>query len=379
MQPDAQGASVHAIVERHRAQPLAVASVRDFRLDAGEHVDPAEALSDPCWSPYCLDPETASVWLVALPSTEDAGAAPFLYAAQHRLAQRVLRVPFDAFLRVCHTLPDPARLLLIHTTGRSGSTLLTLSLGELEGVRTLSEPDVFTQGAMAGPAEGPQLRALLAAVYRGCLRLLCREPARLHVIKLRSIVVEHADLVGAGMPGVRRVFLYRDPVAVSRSTARILGRDPDHWRLDAAEVRGWRALAPLLPSSGLPVDAYTLYAALWAGPVAAYLRLQRPDAGWIGSLRYEALCADPVGTLRALLTACDCDVPLPGRPPEVFQRDAQQGSALEREHLHATRPDALRERVSSPGFADRVRAALRQLAPALPLDTDLPAGISPDA
>lgn len=374
-------ATVHAILDRRRTDPLAVASIDDFWLDAGEAADAERMLSDPACVPYCLDAEGSAVVLAELPPGESEAVAKsaFHYAGLYRQARRVVRVPLDAFLAFCRTMPDPERLLLIHTTGRSGSTLLTSALGERPDVRTLSEPDVFTQGAMAGPATDERLRATLAAVYRGCLRLLCRAPARLHVVKLRSIAIEHADLIGAGMSGVHRVFLYRDPVAVSRSTARILGRDPAEWVLDARDQRAWRALAPLLPSasqaSGL--DAYILYAALWAGPVRAYLRgSARAPSPWLGSLRYEDLCADPAGAIAALLSRCAPDIPPPTATPLAFARDAQRDSALDRARLAAVTPGALQARLAAPEFAERVLGALARVAPELSPDEVLPGRVS---
>ncbi|TXH77362.1 MAG: hypothetical protein E6Q88_01505 [Lysobacteraceae bacterium] len=366
--------SVHAILDRSRPQPLRVVSAQDFHLGPAEAADIAEALANPSCLPYCVDSEFAAMLLVEMPEGVDIENAPFLYAEQHRLARRVFRVPLDMLTRYCLALPDPERLLLIHSTGRCGSTLLTAALAELPEVRTLSEPDVFTQGAMTGPVHEQRTRATLAGVYRACLRLLCRASAPLHVIKLRSVAIEHADMIGAGMSGIRRLFLYRDAVAVAASTARILGRDPDDWILTAQELRSWRPLAPLLPcgDEGASVDAYTLYAALWAGPVAAFLRASATQNGWIGSLRYEDLCEDPPGALRALLLRCDAAVRFPTDLPTAFNRDAQRGSMLDRERVEASASERLRARVSGPAFAAAVVTALRRLAPDLPIDAPLP-------
>lgn len=383
-------ATAHAILDRRRIDPLAVASVEDFALAPGVPMDVESVLSDPAWVPYCLDAERAALVLVALaPGDVDAVArSAFHYIGLYRHARRVVRVPLDACLDFCRTLPDPERLLLIHTTGRSGSTLLTSALAECPGVCALSEPDVFTQGAMAGPPTDARLRVVLAAVYRACLRLLCRAPARLHVVKLRSIAIEHADLIGAGMSRVQRVFLYRDPVAVSRSTARILGHDPSRWVLDARAVRAWRALAPMLPTTASgEVDAYTLYASLWAGPVRAYLRGyaractagSSRSAQWLGSLRYEDLCADPVGCMAAMLSHCAPEVSPPVATPLAFADDAQRESALGREQLLAMTPPALQAQLADRAFAERLRAALAQLAPELSPDAPLPGRIWPDA
>lgn len=375
-------ATLHAIVGRRRTDPLAVASIDDFALDAGQAVDADRVLADPACVPYCLDAERPAVVLVELApgETEAVARSPFHYMGLYRHARRVVRVPLGAFFAFCRAIPDPERLLLIHTTGRSGSTLLTSALAERPGVRALSEPDLFTQGAMAGPATEPRLRATLAALYRGCLRLLCRTPARLHVVKLRSIAIEHAELIGAGMSDVHRVFLYRDPIAVSRSTARILGHDPAEWALDARAQRAWRALAPLLSdATAAPgVDAYSLYAALWAGPVRAYLRGTVNAPGfWLGSLRYEDLCADPVGVVRLLLSRCAPDIPPPDATPLVFAADAQRDSALDRAQLAAATSDALRERLASAEFARGVLAALARTAPELSSGAILPGRLWP--
>ena len=93
---------------------------------------------DPDVSPYCFDFDARKLFCV---STPDIAGATFFYQAQRQRARSVIKVPFDA-------LPEaPPSPTLIFSIGRCGSTLLHKAF-EAAGVRTVSEPDYFTQAAL---------------------------------------------------------------------------------------------------------------------------------------------------------------------------------------------------------------------------------------
>ena len=110
---------------------------------------------DPDVSPYCFDFDERKVFCV---STPDIGGATFFYHAQRRCAQSVIKVPFDA-------LPEAEESpTLVFSIGRCGSTLLHRAF-EAAGVRTVSEPDYFTQAALHEPRD-PALQVVIGRVTR---------------------------------------------------------------------------------------------------------------------------------------------------------------------------------------------------------------------
>ena len=116
----------------------------------------------------------------------------------------MIKVPFDA-------LPEaPASPTLIFSIGRCGSTLLHGAF-EAAGVRSVSEPDYFTQAALHEPRD-PALRSVIGRATR----LLPYA-----VIKLRA-ECNHAPLLIAGAfraPNV--MFVLRDPVDWAASVRRL--------------------------------------------------------------------------------------------------------------------------------------------------------------
>lgn len=189
----------HAVRQR-TASRTSISQVTDFVLEAGRPLDRSR-MFDPDVSPYCFDFEEHKLLCV---STPDIANATFFYQAQRLSARSVIKVPFDA-------LPEaPPSPTLIFSIGRCGSTLLHGAFAAA-GLRSVSEPDYFTQAALHDPRD-PELRSLIGRATR----LLPYA-----VIKLRA-ECNHAPLLIAGAfraPNV--MFVLRDPVDWAASVRRL--------------------------------------------------------------------------------------------------------------------------------------------------------------
>ena len=359
----------YSIASRNKSASLATASMRDFELEDERTVAADEVLNTETITPYCVDAETGRMVLVETPSTLDLSAQPFFYSTQYQYATRVFSIGLDLFNAACDRMTDPQRLLLIHSTGRCGSTLLINALNEVPEVSAISEPDVFTQLSMAGGHTDRELRAALKRTYRSCIRLLCRSPHALHAIKFRSIVCEHSDLLSEAMPAALQLFVYRNAVDVAASTARIIGHDPSTWILDQTQRNGWLSLAPLLASIDAPLNAYDVYAALWAGPVLRYIE-RRKESAWIGALRYEDLATNRGRTIEELLVRCGFERNGPIACFDAFLRDSQAGTHLALDTINPH--SALSDKIASPEFGRRLRDSLHRIDGALVPDMLLP-------
>ena len=73
-----------------------------------------------------------------------------MYQAQRKYAKQAYGVPFSVLstlMETAETAPTPGwdkDVMLLHSTGRCGSTLLSKLLGAAGSVRSLSEPDIYT-------------------------------------------------------------------------------------------------------------------------------------------------------------------------------------------------------------------------------------------
>jgi hypothetical protein len=161
----------------------------DFVLQAGRPVDRSR-MADADVSPYCFDVAGQKLLCV---STPDIAGATFFYQAQRESARSVVKVPFDA-------LPEARRSpALIFSIGRCGSTLLAKAL-EAAGVRSVSEPDYFTQAALL-PAPPPSLQSAIGRAT---------ELLPFEAIKLRAECSNAPLLIAGAFASPKIIFILRN-------------------------------------------------------------------------------------------------------------------------------------------------------------------------
>jgi hypothetical protein len=376
------------ILARRRPSPIGLVEPTDFTVSPAGPADPALVLR-PEASLYCLDDRGRRAFFVECDAGVDLAAAPFYYQAQFEHARRLIALPYDDVHRVAATLEDPAdRLVLLYSTGRCGSTLLSRAFAHVPGVVSLSEPDALTQLVALRPTDGsrdPQIQSLAAA----CVRLLCKpggpgcpgNAGSRWVIKFRSMGIELADLLHRAFPGARPMFLYRDAEAVVESSlpssadapaapdvntpvGRELAERYVSWArggplrqllraaaggFDAAVTRGdfrvFRRIARAAIHLGREQPTMEeLYAVLWVSVVARYVELLGrgvvPDA-----FRYVTLVEHPRETLEAVFTHAGLPpAAAAGAAAAVMVRDSQAGSARARERTRAAGDGAARRK-----------------------------------
>ncbi|HEX4524277.1 MAG TPA: hypothetical protein VH704_12220 [Casimicrobiaceae bacterium] len=218
-------------------------------------------------SPYCFDLANRTLLCVSTPDISDA---TFFYQAQRQHARSVITVPFDA-------LPEgPDAPALIYSIGRCGSTLLVRAL-QAAGVRTVSEPDFFTQAACQQPPD-----ASLRRVIAGATRLLPYS-----VIKLR-LECNNAPLLIAGAFGSPRImFILRDPVDWAASLRRLSRNSLDLGWAVAQLGRSLLALDELARNYAVRICYYEDFRSLDPGTIADVISW----TGASGSVSTQALQA----------------------------------------------------------------------------------------
>ncbi len=237
-------ATVLEIVDKVKARSVAQTALDNFVVRDGELVD-LSILDQPNVSLYCLDDEAQRAIFVETPPGVDLDDAPFYYVSQYEQAQRLIAVPIADFHRVADSLPI-GDVIFIHSTGRCGSTLISQALATVAGVRSLSEPDIYTQIhtlRFADRGSDEHYQRLLASATRF---YASRSPTT--AIKFRAMCISVGDLLCAAFPDAKNLFLYRNAEAWARSMN--LQMRPAEQRRDPLPMQDipphWMGIAPLL-------------------------------------------------------------------------------------------------------------------------------------
>jgi hypothetical protein len=252
----------------------------DFSLEAGRAVE-SSRMFDADVSPYCFDLANRTLLCVSTPDISDA---IFFYQAQRQHARSVIKIPFDS-------LPEEtASPTLIFSIGRCGSTLLVRAL-QAAGVRTVSEPDFFTQAACQQPPD-----ASLRRVIAGATRLLPYS-----VIKLRLECNNAPLLIAGAFSSPRIMFILRDPVDWAASLRRLSRNSLDLVWAVGQLGRSLLALDQLTRNHAVRICYYEDFRSLDPGTIADVL-------SWTGGS--ESVSAEALQSIAA--------------------RDAQEGTIVSR-------------------------------------------------
>ena len=335
-------ALLHDISARKKDFWADVSKIDDFTLEPGSTVAHETVLRAPEWSLYCLDLEQDKALFVELPKGTDLAEAAFVYNAQFDTALRAVTMPLDTMIAMARHIPDTTKLALLFSTGRCGSTLASRILARLPNVWSLSEPDYFTNLALARFTLDP---ARTAALIAAATRLTCRPPAGRQidtvVIKPRSEAIMQADCYVQAMPKARNVFLYRDlegyTASIYKFVQRIMGEEAFF-----SSIESWRADWPIISvnASLSLIDDYfgsdrgeiswaEVVVIAWDIRIEAYLAAVQHGSPFT-ALHYTDLNSDRrTGTARLLagcgIPASNLDLALQG-----FERDSQAGSGVEK-------------------------------------------------
>ena len=340
---------------RHKQRELWIEPAKPdlFTLSDPQDVDPQAAFENGPWHLYCLEPGTRRALFLDLPDDHDLSQATFAYDMQFQKATRALVMDFETILDVARNRPGPAKHLLVFSTGRCGSTLFSRVLAALPGIWSLSEPDAFTNLALAKP---PVPDTELVPLLRAAMALQWRPPAGQHIFapKFRSEVFTQIPAYQEALPGAVGCFLYRDMIGFANSSYKLirnLGFFTDPLPYEAARER-WQmisgtppaALDAVLEGERKPVSPELFVVARWLDRMAACKAAV--DAGHdLHLISYASMTTSPQAAFGPVLAACGIDPALIAKASEVFSRDSQAGTDAstrgKTEGLSADQIDAL--------------------------------------
>ncbi|MCC6804083.1 MAG: hypothetical protein IT319_14470, partial [Anaerolineae bacterium] len=215
-------ATVLEIVEKLKTHPFGTALPENFAVRAAGSVDAQLLLDHPQISLYCLDDAHREAWFVETPPDADLIQAPFYYNAQYEHAQRIYSVSYETFHQLAAAVPA-FKLILIHSIGRCGSTLISKAFNTVSGVRSISEPDIHTQIYFLryrDQTRDDEYTALLRSATLLLGKGMTLETSRVTptlALKFRAMCIQVGDLLHAAFPQATTLFLYRRLRSWSRS------------------------------------------------------------------------------------------------------------------------------------------------------------------
>jgi hypothetical protein len=343
------------VLSRHKDYDLMPSHVVDFTLGAAAPFDAEELARNPAYSLYCVEPDTREAVFVETPATLDLTDFPFLFVAQFRHATHVVTVPFDALHGVAAAIPPPADdLILVHSVGRCGSTLVSRAFAALPGVCSLAEPDAITQ-LTAWRFDRRSHAGELMRLVDSCVRLYCKPMAGMsqpthYVMKFRAQCIEIADLLHRAFPSARQVYITREPLDWLQSAwqAFVVPQDMGRPATVALLEDAFARVHPLIRSlqvPGQPMPIWKTWMLVWIANTETHARLRAGGMDF-HELNYRSLQTDPVETIAALFTACslteyDRDVLV-----RCVKDDSQAGSIVARSEVRksgGSLPSGIRE------------------------------------
>jgi hypothetical protein len=321
------------IIEEKVKTNLGAVRRSDFRLRDGEAIDPGIVLQDPNLSLYCLDIENRQALFVETPPDCDLSSAPFFYQAQYQAALRLVQVPYDTLHRLAADIVmDPSRLILIYSVGRCGSTLVSQAFNEIEGVDSISEPDVFTQMLGEwGPGSLDDVEK--AQLLKSCTLLQCVpgqiRGAKAWALKFRSMVTQMGPLFHSVFPEAKAIFFYRHAEPWARSFLRVLQVADPAKAIPMANIRALFGHAIPQADSRETASYLELLSWMWVSAMETCLEMQRSGITLFVA-RYEELKASPRDVLTQMFAYCGLEGNAVNNLDGVLERDSQEGSSLSR-------------------------------------------------
>jgi hypothetical protein len=331
-------ANLLVIKERKRPDPFAVADPSDFEFEVGEAIDPQMVVTNPRITLYCLDHANQRALFVETAPGVNLSQAPFFYQAQYENTVNLYSVFYDTLHQLADTIAlDSQKLMLVYSTGRSGSTLIGFALNAVDGVVGISEPDVFTQLVSLREWDGSN-EAEISALVKSCMKLLCKPTEQIPdpiawSIKFRSWGIELGDLLYKHFPDAKIVFLYRQLESWAVSTMRAFIEN------DTIELRTWFQmwLATLVPSitkhareNGSVLSLFTMGAMMWTSILERYMELLEKGVPML-AFRFEDIRSAPRDATRNIIEYCGFSNVDMKSVYDVLEKDSQAGSGVSQE------------------------------------------------
>ena len=330
------------IESRRRKNHLGITSPADFYFSEGDTIDAQVVIESPNISLYCLDHEYKRAIFAETHADVDLSQAPFYYQAQYESAVRLFAVPYEELHRLANDIHlDSKCLILIYSVGRSGSTLLSTALNQVDNIVSLSEPDIYTQLVAIREWDGGN-DAEVSELLQSCTKVLCKSHKQSSLpftwaIKFRSFGIETADLMFKHFPGAKNIFLYRDAETWLKSAARAFVQDDVNSTEYLAAMQA--SLSPLVPlidkhfsEKGVPLSIANMGMLMWLSVMECCLKLNQQGVPML-AIRFKELNSLPKQTIEEVFKYCDIPTTDLEVVFKILDRDSQAGTVLSRANI----------------------------------------------
>jgi len=334
-------ATTYEIIGRQRKGPFDLADIKDFRLREIGRLSAEIILKNPDISLYSLDFENSQAIFVETPSGVDLSQTPFYFMTQYQMAVRVLTVSFDTIIQLAQSINvDDSRLIVIHSVGRSGSTLASQIFAQIRGVVNISEPDALTLLVKARYSN-TEKKDKLMALLKATISLLCKIPAETAwVIKGRSYVIELGDWLYEIHPRSKNLFLYRHAETWLQSclSAYSDGVERTIEERKARENGIREFMVPLVPlvtkyDASQHLSHASILTLVWLSAMERYVEYCKMGIE-MSAIRYTNWQSTPRETTDAMLNYCNCKPTDMTAIYEILTRDSQAGTILSQESVN---------------------------------------------
>ena len=345
-------ATVYTIIKKRRTEPLLYAQMSDFRYKKEGRIAAESILSNPALSLYCLHDTAREAVFIESSQLGDMHTAPFMYQRQFKRAKRLIVVSYETLHRLaerCRT--RKSKIIFLHSIGRCGSTLLHTLFNEIPGMKSFSEPDVFTHMIEMREPDGSRDQEIIRLI-KSIITLKCHSPyiqdIDTVVFKLRNFCIEIGDMLHAAVPDAHNIFLYRNAEDWARSSARAFKIFDVKTAFIVFQKRHvWNRFVSLYDTyaakHGKRFNVIKYTTLLWVSFMNCYRRFVARGIPFL-ALRYEDLIKQPQYLLNEIFTACKISGKTLGNVNQRFNQDSQQNTVLAKQVVNLDENNFLRPR-----------------------------------
>ncbi len=359
-----------------RVDQFGPANLNHFKLEAGEQIDLKIVLENEHISLYCIDHSAQRLIFTDLPADVDLTTVPFVYAAQKEKATRLIALSYEEVFALTQDIHLPEQIILIYSTGRAGSTLMSQILSEVDNVVSHSEPDVFLN--LVPIIYHTEERTAHNSLVEACFKLWgYHHRDKTLAIKFRGECIDSADVFQQVLPQAKNLYLYRQTIQWASSWKRIwsnFGVDQalpvDQATFYGDLFNGRNTTLEWVANGAKMVTIPEMLMSLWLFYLEAYYRMVDLDIPFM-AVRYQDLNQHRDVMLTKVFEYVGLPLSELESALQGFDRDSQAGTLLERKDDRGNTETVLDEEVES------IKAILARHSLQLTPDTILPNTVNP--
>lgn len=331
------------IDSKEKTNPFDIVSADDFQFHPGQTIDPQLILTQSNISLYCLDHTHNRAFFVETSTEVDLLREPFYFIAQYENARRLIAVPYATLHALAQKVVlDQQRVILIYSTGRCGSTLLSHVLNLNPSVVSFSEPDVFSQLVMLRTARQSTDQETASLLW-DAIMLMCasaqQQGFEYFAFKFRSYVLSVSDLLYQTLPEAKNLFMYRNALTWAYSFSRSFGPATDEVLEKRLDQSNFRYMIPGVDEylkTHSKINWVKYLAHMWVSTMQDSSWLQEQNAD-LATARFEDLKANPHEVISTLLAHCETPLPASDQLEQVLAQDSQAGTPGAQDRQDAAR------------------------------------------